>query len=134
MSTAFPAVARAGAGKGPAIALYRDPTFKEEQTVFSPFDKVYAVLAMSVGLPGRHVLVTDWQTPAGPVESQSTYRFSSYRPGEHLFFYSWLQLRQNSALARNFTGQDFKAAFFGRWTVRFYLDGQPVAARDFFIR
>ncbi|MCI5166759.1 MAG: hypothetical protein D3903_11855 [Candidatus Electrothrix sp. GM3_4] len=127
---------------GPALAssshfasvqsgLYKNKTFAKAITVFTPYEKIYLLVAFQTLQPGQYTLTTDWLTPWGELEHQSNYFFKITALTPAWKVYSWLNLWKNGPVKRLLTGEDFKKEFYGSWTVRLFLNGKQIHIQSF---
>lgn len=111
--------------------MYSNREFTDERYSFTPRDTMY-VLVTIIGLEaGDHILTTDWINPLGGLERQEVYSFSLDNPGEEHRFYSWLRLWKKGFASRTFTGMDYDLKHYGQWRVAVFLNGTPLASREF---
>jgi len=111
--------------------MYSERDFKEAKHDFSPFDKIHVAIELSDLAPGEYSLTTDWITPLGNLEQQSTHTFFiKKKKATHLVF-SWLKLHRKGKLKRVLTGSEFKEEFYGGWKVRLFLNGTNVFTTRF---
>ena len=111
--------------------LYKNKNLAGEVTVFTPYEKICLQLELQQLQPGKFTLTTDWLTPWGKLEHQSSHSFEVTEVTPSWKAYSWLNLRKNGPVKRLMTGEDFKKEFYGTWTVRLYLNGQQIRKQTF---
>ncbi|WP_339133987.1 MAG: hypothetical protein WGN25_14195 [Candidatus Electrothrix sp. GW3-4] len=111
--------------------LYKDTTFAEAVTAFTPYEKIYLLVELQQLQPGKYTLTTDWLTPWGELEHQSNYSFELTKTKPLWKAYSWLNLWKNGPVKRLLTGEDFKKKFYGTWTVRLFLNGKQIHNQSF---
>ena len=111
--------------------LYKNKSFAEAVTVFTPYEKIYLLVELQQLQPGSFTLTTDWLTPWGKLEHQSRHSFEVTQALPSWKAYSWLNLWKNGPVKRLLTGEDFKKEFYGTWTVRLYLNGQQIHKQTF---
>ncbi len=111
--------------------LYKDTTFAEAVTAFTPYEKIYLLVELQELQTGKYTLITDWLTPWGELEHQSSYSFELKELVPSWKVYSWLNLWKNGPVKRLFTGEDFKKEFYGTWTVRLFLNGKQIHKQNF---
>ena len=111
--------------------LYKDKTFTDPVTAFTPYQKIFLLIELRQLQPGEYTLTTDWLTPWGELEHQSNHSFAILRITPSWKAYSWLTLWKNGPVKRLLTGEDFKKEFYGTWTVRLYLNGRQIQKQRF---
>jgi hypothetical protein len=111
--------------------LYKNTSFTEVATAFTPYEKMYLLLELHELQAGKYTLTTDWLTPWGELEHQSNYSFEVKESRPSWKVYSWLTLWKNGPVKRLFTGEDFKKEFYGTWTVRLFLNGKQIHKQQF---
>ncbi|XCN75273.1 MAG: hypothetical protein Q3M24_11255 [Candidatus Electrothrix aestuarii] len=111
--------------------LYKNKSFAEAVTAFTPYEKIYLLVELQQLQPGSFTLTTDWLTPWGELEHQSHHSFEVTKVIPSWKAYSWLNLWKNGPVKRLLTGEDFKKEFYGTWTVRLYLNGQQIHKQIF---
>ena len=111
--------------------LYKDKTFAEAITVFTPYEKIYLLVEFRQLQPGKFTLTTDWLTPWGELEHQSNYSFEITKFTPSWKVCSWLNLWKNGPVKHLLTGEDFKKEFYGTWTVRLFLNGKQIHSQSF---
>lgn len=111
--------------------MYNDKTFIHETYHFTPFDREYVTVDFSHLHPGSYCLVTDWKTPWGSLEHQSSHTFVIQKPTPSYRVFSWLHLWKNGPFKRMVSGEGFKKEFYGDWEVIMYLNGAEVVRHKF---
>lgn len=111
--------------------LYRDNSFSEAVTVFTPYEKIFLLVDLRQLQVGEYTLTTDWLTPWGELEHQSSHSFEIIRKAASWKAYSWLSLWKNGPVKRFLSGEVFKKEFYGNWTVRLYLNGRQIQTKSF---
>ena len=111
--------------------LYKNKSFADAVTVFTPDEKIYLLVEFQQLQPGSFTLTTDWLTPWGELEHQSSHSFEVTKVIPSWKAYFWLNLWKNGPVKRLLTGEDFKKEFYGTWTVRLYLNGQQIHKQTF---
>jgi len=111
--------------------LYKNTAFTEPVTVFTPYEKMYLLVELQQLQAGQYTLTTDWLTPWGELEHQSTYSFHLKKETGSWKLYSWLTLLKNGPVKRLLSGEDFKKEFYGTWSVRCYLNGTLIGKHGF---
>lgn len=111
--------------------FYKNKSFAEAATAFTPYNKIYLLVELHKLRPGKYTLTTDWLTPWGKLEHQSNLSFEVTETLPSWKAYSWLNLWKNGPVKRLLTGEDFKEEFYGTWTVRLYLNGQQIRKQTF---
>ncbi|MCI5180445.1 MAG: hypothetical protein D3915_12885 [Candidatus Electrothrix sp. AU1_5] len=111
--------------------LYRDTTFGEPVTAFTPYETIYLLVEFRQLQAGKFTLTTDWITPWGKLEHQSNHSFEIGKTRKSWKAYSWFKLWKNGPVKRLLTGEDFKKKFYGIWTVRLFLNGKRVHQQSF---
>ncbi len=128
---AGPALASSSPFTSVQSGLYKDKTFTEAITAFTPYEKIYLLVAFQQLQPGKYTLTTDWLTPWGELEHQSNYFFDIKKITASWKACSWLNLWKNGPVKRLLTGEDFKKKFYGSWTVRLFLNGKQIHMQSF---
>ena len=126
-----PALASSSPFSSVQSGLYKNKIFAEAVTVFTPYEKIYLLVAFQQLQPGKFTLTTDWLTPWGELEHQSNYSFEMSEHTAAWKVYSWLNLWKNGPVKRLLTGEDFKKEFYGTWTVRLFLNGKQIHMQSF---
>ena len=111
--------------------LYKEKTFTEATAVFTPYEKIYLLVAFRQLQAGKYTLTTDWLTPWGELEHQTNYSFEINELTPSWKVYSWLSLRRNGPVKRLLTGDEFNKEFYGTWTVRLFLNGRQIQTQSF---
>jgi hypothetical protein len=113
------------------VAMFNEQEFKKEQTIFSPLDTIYFVIDLKGLEAEEYILTTDWITPMGVITRQTSYTFTLEKFTPDYRIYSWIRLMEKGPLAGSFTGNKFNREVYGEWTVKGYLNGNPIVEQKF---
>ncbi len=97
-----------------SIILTTDTTSTKNQTVFTGFDTIYAMITVSGLAPGTHTVDISWVNSSGTVNQYTPVSIET-AAGSPFTFYSWLKLQKNGPLKSNLTGKNFDAESLGKW-------------------
>ena len=115
------------------ITLFADQSLQIVKEQFSAHNKIYLQSLCQHLVPGNYELSTVWHTPSGQIQRQDMHTF--YLPvatGYSAFF--WMKLHKKSTIQDAASNGSFSDKYFGLWTVRVYLDEQPVGMATFSIQ
>ncbi len=125
--------ASASAGGGAEVYLTKDLELREHVENFQCSDKIY-IYGLFEGLEqGEHRAEVVWINPGGRPQDRASHRFFAGDSTQMVWF--WLKLRPGTG-GRFLSAIDPSAGmeeFIGFWNVKFFLDGELVAERSFFV-
>lgn len=96
------------------IILTTDTTNTTNQTIFTGYDTIYAMITVSGLAPGTYTVDISWVNSSGTV-NQYTPVSIEIAPESPFTFYSWLKLMKNGPMKSNLTGKNFDADSLGKW-------------------
>ena len=109
---------------------YRSVEFKEPQSLFSPYEKVF-VKIMCRGLEaGEHVVRANWIHKKRGMIRSDNHRFKMDIKGDRFVFF-WFKLTKKGPFSSALTNKDFHEENFGEWYVQAYLNDRLVGTEDF---
>lgn len=105
-------------------------------TQFSPTDTIGVRVILKDLPPGLHTLHTDWYNAAGKLQDTNRYRFEKQTDRIEAID-TQLEIIKASPLRRLFSVSEatgYHMAFYGRWQVKFSLDGEEIIRKDFEVK
>ena len=113
--------------------LYADQSLQTAKEQFSAYDKIYLQSLCQHLDPGDYELSAVWHTPSGQIQRQDIHTFHlQVATGYSAYF--WMKLHNKSTIQDASSNGSFSDKYFGSWTVKVYLNEQPVGKATFSIQ
>lgn len=105
------------------------------QTLFSPYDTIYAAITVAGLIPGFYRADVSWSNESGSVTQYTPVSFI-ISPGSSLdepavvlshSFYSWFHLMKNGPFKSGVSGAQFDADHLGKWELRIAINNSLLA-------
>lgn len=108
------------------VHLFNNESFQEEKAIFSPYDKIYAVIDFSNLVAGEYELSAEWILPSGKLLKQDTYTLALSQPRQSSRVHFWLKLRPKGTTKRLFSKRKFSKAIYGQWKIQLYCNKEAL--------
>ncbi len=115
------------------IILTTDIASSENQEIFSPYDRIYALVTLTGVPPGKYTADISWANSSGTMNRYSPVSLSVAQDSPFTF-YSWLRLLKNSPFKSTMTGKTFSAASLGKWVLTVSIEDVFFKTVEFEIR
>jgi hypothetical protein len=111
-------------------STYSSADFKEVQSLFSPYEKVFVTVVCSGLEAGEHVMHANWMHKKRGMIRSDTHDFKMDINGDRFVFF-WFKLSRKGPFSSALTNKDFHEENFGEWVVESYLDDSLVSTSKF---
>ena len=112
---------------------YKDISFQEIQTEFSPYEKVFLMVECKNLEPGEQVLRVNWiHDTAGMVRSDQQDIRIKRRGKEHTAYF-WFKLTRRGPIKSALSNRDFYPGHLGKWLAETVLGESVISSSPFVI-
>lgn len=110
---------------------YKDVTFNEAQSVFTPYDRIFLQIDCEKLKKGNHILLVNWIHNRTGIVRSDQHTFTAETSGVLHTAYFWFKLTRRGPIASTLTNEDFYPGHLGEWIAEAVIEDKVVSTSSF---